>query len=94
MKRNYFIKVGDSLSQLLNTVILNGDSDESVSGRSFKNGVLLGKKNWYYVMKSIDFLFFLIEKDHCKKAFFSDLYRLERRLQEDTAILLSLKINK
>ena len=37
--RHYLIRVGNSLSQLLNTIVLNGDPDESVFGRSYRRGV-------------------------------------------------------
>lgn len=87
MKRAYWRRVGDTLSQSLNTAIFNGDPDESTSGRSYKYGVLLNKRSWFYLMKFIDGLFYLFEKDHCKNAYFYDLKRIEERLIQEKTLL-------
>ena len=34
----YLKRVGDALSQLGNVVLLNGDPNESISGRSYRQG--------------------------------------------------------
>lgn len=39
-KRPYIQRLGDSLSQFANVLLLNGMTDESISGRSYRNTVL------------------------------------------------------
>ena len=82
MKRPYWRRLGDSLSQLLNTVILNGDPDESTSGRCFRKGAIEGNKAWLLLMKLIDILFYPFEKNHCHMAFLDDLTRAKIRLEQ------------
>lgn len=72
-----FIKVGDAVSQLLNVLLLprhkDTDANESISGRSYRCG-------WDRARKVIDFVFSPFEKDHCRKAFESDVLRAEKLL--------------
>lgn len=63
-KSNYFIRVGDALSQFLNT-ILGGHPNESLSGRSYRQGL--------YTEKIINLLFSHFETEHCKKAYENDV---------------------
>ncbi len=63
----YLIRLLDSLSQVLNVALLNGDANESVSGRAYR-------ENWETVVKIVDSLFF-IDPDHCRNAYLSDLAR-------------------
>lgn len=65
MQRAYIKRVGTSLSQLINTILLNGDPDESVSSRAYRKGILGGDGKWLVAVKIIDTLFFL-ESSHCR----------------------------
>ena len=79
MMRSYWRRVGDTLSQSLNTIVFNGDPDESTSGRCYRCGILLGNRYWLKGMRFIDFLFNPWESEHCKNAYYYDLDRLEER---------------
>lgn len=71
----YLIHVGDALSQLVNTVILFGEPNESISGRAYR---LNHVRPWGYVETGINWLFSPFEKDHCKKAYDADYERAEQ----------------
>lgn len=79
--RPWLMKVGDLLSQVLNTIMFNGSPDESTSGRSYRQGVLQGHKGWSQMRKFVDWLFSGYEQEHCKKAYQADLERAKLRLQ-------------
>lgn len=81
IKRHYFVRVGDWLSQGLNAVVLNGEPDESTSGRSYRQGVLGGHRGWRRMQRFVDWLFSGYEAEHCKKAYEVDLKRSRERLQ-------------
>jgi len=66
LRPNYFIRVLDATSQWINTVLLNGDANESISGRAFR-------ESWS-IEKNINKLVFW-EADHCKIAYYTDLAR-------------------
>jgi hypothetical protein len=62
---NYFIRVSDAVSQLLNVVFLfSQNPNESISGRCYR---MRHKKQWQIAMAVIDFLFSPIEVGHCEK---------------------------
>ena len=63
----WLIRLLDSVSQFLNVALLNGDANESVSGRAYR-------ENWSAAVKIIDTLFFF-DPDHCRNAYLSDLAR-------------------
>lgn len=63
---NILVRTFDAISQLANVVLLNGDANESISGRSFR-------QSWKSE-KVINFIIFW-EKDHCKLAYYADLSR-------------------
>lgn len=63
---NKFIRVFDAISQLCNVLFLDGDANESMSGRSFR-------QSWWSE-KLINYLVFW-EKDHCRLAYYADLER-------------------
>lgn len=69
---NYLSKVATALSQFVNAVILNGDPDESISGRAYRRGTIGGSKKWKAIMRVIDALFFF-DPDHCCNSFYFDL---------------------
>jgi hypothetical protein len=60
----YLMKIGDSFSQLLNVIFLNGSANESLSGRAWRT-----KSVWY---KVIDFVLWF-DKDHCQTAHLNDI---------------------
>ena len=69
---NYFIRIGDACSQLANVVFLNGDANESISGRAFRC-------RWMKVVMVIDSI---LGVGHCESAYFSDLKRAYSTIDE------------
>lgn len=67
LRPNYFFRVGDALSQLGNVALLNGDANESISGRAFR-------EQWA-VRHVIDALFAWAGSHHCQDAYNYDLER-------------------
>ena len=80
-QRPWPVRVGDWLSQGLNTVVLNGEPDESTSGRSYRQGVIGGHAGWCRMRRFVDWLFTPVEAEHCKKAYEIDLKRAQARLK-------------
>ena len=77
---NYLIRVGDSISQVINVTLLFGDNaNESVSGRAWR----LHKSSivWNAVKVSIDFLLSPLEVDHCEASHKADVSRAARLLR-------------
>ena len=71
--RDYCIRVGDAISQLLNVLIFFGTNpNESVSGRSWR---LRDKRFWGLMVTVIDFIASPFEFAHCKKAHEADFQR-------------------
>lgn len=62
---SYVIRIGDSLSQVMNVIFLNGHPNESLSGRAWRT-----RSVWYLIIDAI--LWF--DKDHCQTAYLNDLY--------------------
>ncbi len=76
---DYFIRVGDATSQLLNVVFLfSQNPNESISGRCYR---MRHKKQWKIAMTVIDFLFSLVEQEHCQKSYDSDVLRASELLK-------------
>ena len=68
---NYFIRIGDATSQLLNVMfLLSQNPNESISGRCYR---MRHKKQWKIAMTVIDFLFSPFEQQHCQKAYDNDV---------------------
>ena len=61
---NWLIRVGDAFSQLLNTALLNGHPNESISGRAWRT-----QSRWYKVIDAV--LWF--DPDHCMSSYLNDL---------------------
>jgi hypothetical protein len=59
-------------SQLLNVLFFNGQPDETVSGRAWREGELLGDPVWSKRRKKIDALFFWAP-DHCLASHLKDV---------------------
>ena len=74
-----YIKVGDAISQLFNVLLLPRhkytNANESISGRCHRCG-------WRYAEKAINAIFYLFEKDHCKKAYIADVSRARSFIEE------------
>ena len=66
MRPNIFVRTFDAISQLVNVVVLNGDANESISGRSFREG--------WKIQKFINIIVFW-EEEHCKLCYYADLAR-------------------
>ena len=76
----YGVRVGDAVSQLINVVVfLNDNPNESLSGRSYRE-----KHHWFWgkMLKVIDFLFFLLEEEHCRKSYENDLKRASTLIEK------------
>lgn len=73
------IKAGDALSQMCNVLFLPNheetDANESISGRSHR-------MMWGRAERFIDTMFWVLfgQKDHCRKAYYKDLRRAQRKL--------------
>lgn len=75
MRTPWYIRVGDALSQLFNVLLLNGDANESISGRAFRSYVLEHNPKWRFAYTKINKLFSVVEENHCKGAFVADIQR-------------------
>ena len=73
-----FIKIGDALSQLANTLLLAGDHNEPISGCAYRCG-------WRRTEAIIDWLFLPFQANHCLKAYANDVERARRLLAEHEA---------
>lgn len=63
-------------SQLLNVVVFNGHQDESISARSYREGVIDGDQKWRKRKILIDKWWRKFgEDEHCLKSFKTDLKR-------------------
>ena len=67
-------RVLDATSQWLNTVLLDGDPNESISGRSYR-------EKWVKTEYIINTVFFW-ETAHCYWAYINDLERARKVLEE------------
>jgi hypothetical protein len=61
----YFAHLGNIISQFLNVAFLAGHSNESISGRAYR-------ENWAVLMKIINGLFFW-QAHHCRGAHAKDV---------------------
>ena len=78
--RDYVVRVGDAISQLINVVLFFSDNpNESISGRAYRQ-----QENWFWsaIKTVIDWVFSPLQSDHCKKAYCADLMRARRLLGE------------
>lgn len=77
---DYFIRVGDGISQLINVVFfLSQNPNESISGRAYRM-----RRHWLWgkMRVLIDVLFSPFESDHCQKAHNADISRAAKLLRE------------
>ena len=74
-----YIKVGDAISQLFNVLLLPRhkytNANESISGRCHRCG-------WKCAEKVINAIFYVFEKDHCRKAYIADVRRARSLIEE------------
>lgn len=85
-KRPYIQRLGDSLSQFANVLLLNGMTDESISGRSYRNTVLRERQGlpvawrWVVIRWLAEALFWPIDRGgHTEAAFWQDVERSATR---------------
>jgi len=85
MNPPYYIRVGDAFSQLINTAILGGDANESISGRSSRivRWDSPDHKAWMVAYQVINALFFL-QENHCDESYDADLERARRLSRSHT----------
>lgn len=75
----YLNRCGDALSQLVNVVIFLSDNpNESISGRSYRQ-----KHHWFWgkMLLVIDAMFYLVQKEHCRKSHDADVKRASELLK-------------
>lgn len=72
----YLIRVGDSISQFANVLLLDGDPNESISGRSYRQG-------WRKAVRVIDFF---LGEGHCSGAYFADVQRAGSTLRSHASL--------
>jgi len=67
-----WLRISQWLSQGVNVLLFNGSPDETLSGRSWRQGVLLGNARWARAARIIDRLFWF-DPDHCRKSHQADI---------------------
>ena len=73
-------RIGVVGSQFINVVLFDGHPSESVSGRSYRRGVIEGSPRWARAARIIDALFFW-EREHCAHAHIADLAFARRMIE-------------
>ena len=71
-KRSRIARTGSLVSAFFNVWLFNGNPDESISARCYREGVLLDREKWGARRVFIDWLFFW-EPEHCMKSYLIDL---------------------
>lgn len=66
-KKGYFFRLLVSIDQFLNVLLLNGNEDQTISGRVGYRAYITDKWYWMALQKSINLLFFF-DDDHCYNA--------------------------
>lgn len=72
---DYLVRVGNALSQLCNVVFLNGHPNESISGRSYREG--------WAIQRVIDTIFWF-DPEHCLSSHLNERVWC-RRIMNDNA---------
>jgi hypothetical protein len=75
--RSRLARTGTLISQTANVWFFNGNPDESISARSYREGFLNNDAGWERRRKYIDWLAKPFETDHCHKAYLTDLFHAE-----------------
>lgn len=77
--RPWIQRLGDATSQFFNVLLLNGMTDESISGRTWR-GVNRNKRSWKTLHPVIEALFWFIDRgEHCRLAYEQDIERSSKR---------------
>ncbi len=76
-KHNYILKLLISIDQFFNVLLLNGNEDQTISGRVGYRSYATGKWYWLVLEKIIDTVFFF-DKGHCKKSIEWDRVKLKK----------------
>lgn len=75
----YLHRCGDALSQLVNVALFfSKNPNESLSGRSYRQ-----KHHWFWgkMLLVIDAVFYLVQKEHCRKSHDADVQRASELLK-------------
>jgi len=77
VRSSYPWRVGDATSQWLNVVVLNGDANESISGRAARITVVDGiqHRGWNTAYRVINRIFSPWQENHCLEAYGNDVLR-------------------
>lgn len=79
---NRIVTIGNATSQFINAVLLFGDEDESISGRSYRRACE-GSRRWAAVMMwVIDGVFSPVQQEHCRKAYENDIALCMKRVEQ------------
>ncbi len=77
---NYFLRVGDALSQLVNVALFLCDNpNESVSARAYRQR---DNQYWGTIRYILDAAFSPFEKNHCRKAHEAEVGRARALIRE------------
>ena len=77
---DYVVRCGDCVSQLLNVMVFLGENpNESVSGRCYR---LRDNFFWGKLGVVVDTLASPFQEDHCRVAYFNDLARAKKFVEE------------
>ena len=71
---NYLLRTALAIDQLLNVLLCNGEPDETMSSAAYR--MERDGRFWGFMRPVIDALFWF-QKDHCRKAYESELLRLQ-----------------
>jgi hypothetical protein len=78
----------DAISQWMNVTFLprikDTNSNESISGRSYREGVV-------WKIKFIDFIFSWMESEHCRKSFEADYERARNYVNDNVELFKNPK---
>lgn len=76
---NRVIRLGDWLSAGVNSLILDGCVDESISGRTYRMAIFEQNPKWAKVKIVVDGIWYCIfrQENHCMDAYVKDLVRAE-----------------
>lgn len=69
------IRLGDALSQFFNVLVFNGDANYSISGDAYR-------LKRHGLERFINLLFSQFETDHCERAYWADVARAYRLVEE------------
>lgn len=79
--RSYLTRVRVVISQNINVILFNGSPSETLSARSYREGVANNKPQWYYLKVFIDLISLPFEDKHCRKARREDMRRARALLK-------------